>query len=163
MKETNLEKAIDALKTIVDETLGEGEPVVAEDDNKDKKKGKKSAGKSDKELDKVKLYFWIVVLLLIAAQIIALKWWAILTGIITFIIAMLVDNLISNREEIKEQIQEWMDENRGDLLLYVIAIIAILVESFTIGWWTILAGPVTLLVAFLLNNLIRAIADHFYN
>ena len=42
MKETNLEKAIDALKTIVDETLGEGEPVVAEDDNKDKKKGKKS-------------------------------------------------------------------------------------------------------------------------
>lgn len=158
MKETNLEKAVDALKTIVDETLGEGKPVAAEDTNK----RKKCAGESDKELDKVKLYFWIVVLLLIAAQIIALRWWAILTGIITFIIAMFVDDLISNREEIKEQIQEWMDENKGDLLVYVIAIIAILVEAFTIGWWTILAGPATLLVAFLLNKLIKAIAEHFY-
>ena len=162
MKETNLEKVFDRLTTVVDETLGEGQPGAVEYGQTNKKTRIKSAGQSDKELDKVKLYFWIGAVLLIVVQIIALEWWAILTGIITFILAMLGDKLISDREEIKEAIQTWMSENRREIVVYLIALIAIVVEIFTIGWWSILAAPATLIVAYLLNKLIDAIVGHFY-
>ena len=161
MKKMNLEDTIDSI--LKEEDVLDSNENTSENIDGSHKNVVKKRKKTGKEIDKARLYIWICAILLIVVQVILLRWWTIITGPITIFIAILIEHLISKREMIKEQIRTWIHQNMSDSFVYAIAIIAIIVEILTIKWWTIIAGPATLFLAYLLNNLKKAVVKYFYH
>lgn len=103
----------------------------------------------EKRLHKIKVIstccIWSIAAILITLQVIFLQWWTILTGILTAI-AVIYAFLI------KKGIEEAPKENRKQMiwvqgLTWGIAMLLIILEIIFWGWWAILSGVATFVVA----------------
>lgn len=114
----------------------------------------------DNKAKTIKIRTWAVAFALIVLQVIFWKWWTILTGVVTAFAAYYVAEVLVKKDELLEELHEFVMENWGDCIVWVIAVILIIVQVFALGWWTLLTGPCTILVAFLLQKLFGKVSEY---
>lgn len=113
------------------------------------------------KVKKIRIWTFAIALTLVVLQVLFLKWWAILTGVVTIVAAYYVSEVLVNADELLEDVNEFVTDNKANIVLWVIAGILIIVQIFVIGWWTLLTGPLTIIIFFLLQELFVVILDYF--
>lgn len=109
----------------------------------------------------IRLSVWLTAILLIAVQVVFLKYWTILTGLLTCALALFVAEFLVRLKTIGKMLQIIVRHHMLEIVVWTLAIVAIVVEAFMWKWWTCLTGIVTLFVAYLLTGVLRYIWAYF--
>ncbi len=109
----------------------------------------------------IRLSVWLTAILLIAVQVVFLKYWTILTGLLTCALALFVAEFLVRLKTIGKMLQIIVRHHMLEIVVWTLAIVAIVVEAFVWKWWTCLTGIVTLFVAYLLTGVLRYIWAYF--
>lgn len=109
----------------------------------------------------IRLSVWLTAILLIAVQVVFLKYWTILTGLLTCALALFVAESLVRLKTIGKMLQIIVRQHMLEIVVWTLAIVAIVVEAFVWKWWTCLTGIVTLFVAYLLTGVLPYIWAYF--
>ena len=157
-----ISKVGEGLLNVLTEMQGEDENSVQKSKNNRKKCSRDEDDSCDSNTEKkIKIWTWGIAFVLIVLQVAFLKWWTVLTGVATAFAAYYVAEMLIKMDDIKEVISEFFAENKGNSILWIVAAILIVVQIFIWQWWTLLTGPLTVLIAFLLQKLFGVLSGYF--
>ena len=102
----------------------------------------------------IRRYVWLTAFLLVVLQIVFLKWWAILTAPLTLVLAFFMAEFLIHFKTILRRYKMYM-------VVWTVAIVAIILEAFLWQWWACLSGIATLVVAYLISCAISRVRRYF--
>lgn len=165
MKMDNLlEKVMTKAEALIDDDseMDQEDSLEEEDDKieyiKRRKRTPKDYDNDAKPVDSTKriirLSVWSLALVLIIVQAIFFRWWTFATGPVTAVIAFFTANFC---EDFKENARR----NIVNIVIWALAIIAIIAQIILWKWWTILTGIITVAIAVLITLAASRVSDYF--
>lgn len=165
MKMDNLlEKVMTKAETLIDDDseMDQEDSLEEEDDEieyiKRRKRTPKDCDNDAKPVDSTKriirLSVWSLALVLIIVQAIFFGWWTLATGPVTAVIAFFTASFC---EDFKENARR----NIVNIVIWALAIIAIIAQIILWKWWTILTGIITVAIAVLITLAASRVSDYF--